>query len=230
MGDLDAAYAKVVMGRRSIRGFLPKPVPKDEIADILALAMRAPSSLNSQPWNFYVVTGDALNKIRQGNTERNLAGVPSSREFRTQDAYVGVHRERQIGVAKQLFAAMDIARDDKPKRTDWVLRGFRQFDAPACIVVTYDRVLLGGDIAPFDCGAVTNAIVNAAWSKGLGCVINSQGIMQSPVVREHAGVAEDQVIMICIAIGYPDDDFPANAVVSERKSVAEAATFVGFDD
>jgi hypothetical protein len=60
-------------------------------------------------------------------------------------------------------------------------------------------------------------------------VINSQGIMQSPVVREHAGIAEDQVIMKSIALGWPDETFPANAVVSERKSVAEAATFVGFD-
>src|SRR3546814_15652775 len=103
---------------------------------------------------------------------------------------------------------MGIARDDKPKRTDWVLRGFRQFDAPACIVVTYDRVLVGSDIAPFDCGAVATAIVNAAWSRGLGCVINSQGIMHSAVVRAEAGIADDQTIMTCIAIGWPDDGFP----------------------
>jgi hypothetical protein len=54
--------------------------------------------------------------------------------------------------------------------------------------------------------------------------------MQSPVVREHAGIAEDQVIMICIAIGFPDETFPANAVVSQRKSVDEATRFVGFED
>src|SRR3546814_13579321 len=87
---------------------------------------------------------------------------------------------------------MGIARDDKPKRTGWVLRGFRQFDAPACIVVTYDRVLVGSDIAPFACGAVATAIVNAAWSRALGCVITSQGIMHSAVVRAVAGTADDQ--------------------------------------
>jgi hypothetical protein len=54
--------------------------------------------------------------------------------------------------------------------------------------------------------------------------------MQSPVVREHAGIADDEVIMKSIAIGWPDHSFPANAVVSERKSVDEAATFVGFGD
>jgi len=60
-------------------------------------------------------------------------------------------------------------------RQDWVLRGFRQFDAPASFFVTYNRVLHGSDIPPFDCGGVVNCLMNAAWSRGLGCVINSQG-------------------------------------------------------
>ncbi len=223
-------FDDVVFGRRSIRGYLRKPVPKTVIKEVIEMAMRAPSSLNTQPWNFYVVTGEVLDRIRAGNTERNLAGVPSSREFRGHGEYAGPHRERQIEIAKQLFGAMGIAREDKAARQDWVLRGFRQFDAPVAVVVTYDRSIHGGDIAPFDCGAVANALVNAAWSRGLGCVINSQGIMQSPVVREHAGIAEDQVIMICIAMGYPDDSFPANAVVSRRKAVEDATVFVGFED
>ena len=225
-----ATYDEVVLGRRSIRGYKREPVPRALIREVIEMAMRAPSSLNTQPWNFYVVAGDVLDRIRAGNTERNLAGVPDSREFRSHGAYQGAHRERQIEIAKQLFAAMDIPREDMAKRQDWVLRGFRQFDAPVSVVVTFDRSIREGDIGPFDCGAVTNALVNAAWSRGLGCVINSQGIMQSPVVREHAGIPEDQVIMICVAMGWPDDSFPANAVVSRRKSVDEAVTFVGFED
>ena len=223
-------YDNVIMGRRSIRGYQQKPVPKQLIEEILELAMRAPSSMNTQPWNFTVLTGAQLDKIRAGNTERNLAGVPHSREFRIGKAFAGQHRERQVGVAKQLFAAMGIAREDAEARQDWVLRGFRQFDAPVCVIITYDRELANSDDTAFDCGAVTTALVNAAWSRGLGAVINSQGIMQSPVVREHAGIAEDQVIMKAVAIGWPDDTFPANAVVSERKSVADAARFIGFDE
>jgi len=225
-----AAYDEVVLGRRSIRGFTREPVPKALIKEILAVAMRAPTSLNTQPWNFYVVSGEPLDRIRAGNTERNLAGVPESREFRMHGAYEGVHRERQIEIAKQLFAAMGIERHNKEQRQDWVLRGFRQFDAPVSIVITYDRSIHGGDIAPFDCGGVANALVNAAWARGLGCVINSQGIMQSPVVREHARIPDDQVIQTCVAMGWPDESFPANAVVSNRKSVDEAAVFIGFDD
>lgn len=223
-------FDEVVRGRRSIRGFQDRPVPRALLEEVIAMAMRAPSSVNTQPWKFHVVTGEPLDRIRQGNVERNLAGVPDSREFRKGGEYAGQHRERQVEIAKQLFAAMGIAREDKEARLDWVLRGFRQFDAPVSVVITYDRVLSESDIAPFDCGAVTNALVNAAWSRGLGCCVNSQGIMQSPVVREHAKIPDDQVIMICVALGFPDESFPANAVVSRRKPLEEAATFVGFDE
>jgi nitroreductase len=222
-------YDEVIFSRRSIRGYKPDPVPRHVIEEVLALAMRAPTSMNTQPWHFYVITGEPLNRIRAGNTERNLAGVPHSREFRIGQPFAGKHRERQIGVAKQLFSAMGIARDDKDARQDWVMRGFRQFDAPVCVIITYDRELDGSDDTPFDCGGLANALVNAAWSRGLGTVINSQGIMQSPVVREHAGIAADQVIMKSIALGWPDFTFPANAVVSERKPLEEAVVFVGFD-
>ena len=223
-------FDDVLLGRRSVRGYKPDPVPKALIEEILTLAMRSPSSMNTQPWNFTVISGKPLDLIRAGNTERNVAGVPHSREFRIGEAFAGQHRDRQVGVAKQLFAAMGIEREDKEKRMDWVLRGFRQFDAPVCVIITYDRVLADSDDTAFDCGAVTTALVNAAWSRGLGAVINSQGIMQSPVVREHAHIAEDQVIMKAVALGWPDDSFPANAVVSERRSVAEATSFLGFED
>ena len=222
-------YDEVVLGRRSIRGFKRQPVPKQVIEEVVQLAVRAPSSMNTQPWHLYVVSGEPLENIRRENTERNLGGVPPSREIRPGGSYAGAHRERQIEIAVQLFEAMGIARHDSEKRQDWVLRGFRQFDAPLSVVVTFDKDLEGGDVAPFDCGAIVNALVNAAWSRGLGCVINSQGIMQSPVVRQHAGIPDDQVIMICVAMGYPDDRFAANAVVSRRRPVGQVATFVGFD-
>ena len=112
-------FDDVVLGRRSIRGYKPDPVPKALIEEVLALAMRSPSSMNTQPWNFTIVSGEPLNLIRAGNTERNLAGVPHSREFRIGEAFAGQHRDRQVGVAKQLFAAMDIAREDKEMMRYW---------------------------------------------------------------------------------------------------------------
>lgn len=109
-------FDDVVLGRRSIRGYKPDPVPKALIKEVIALAMRAPSSMNTQPWNFYIITGEPLDRIRVGNTERMVSGVPESREFRRGPPFAGPHRERQIGVAKQLFSAMGIARDDKDGR------------------------------------------------------------------------------------------------------------------
>src|SRR5512140_2651895 len=104
--DAAPTFDEVVLGRRSIRGFKAEPVPKAVIREVIEMAMRAPSSLNTQPWNFFVVAGEPLDRIRAGNTERNLAGVPSSREFRGHGEYAGAHRERQLEIAKQLFGAM----------------------------------------------------------------------------------------------------------------------------
>src|SRR5207253_6871252 len=88
-------YDDVILGRRSIRGYKPDPVPKELIKEIIGLAMRAPSSMNTQPWNFYIISGEPLDRIRAGNTERNMAGVPQSREFRIGEApFAGQHRER----------------------------------------------------------------------------------------------------------------------------------------
>ena len=145
-------FDEVVLGRRSIRGYKPDPVPKQVIEEVLELAVRSPSSMNPQPWHLYVVTGEPLDKIRKENTERNISGVPPSREIRTPNkGYEGHHRERQIEIAVQLFQKMGIERDDKEGRQDWVLRGFRKFAAPLSIVVTFDRELLDDDISKFDC-------------------------------------------------------------------------------
>ncbi len=222
-------FDDVVTGRRSIRGFKPDPIPTELLREIVTLATRAPSSMNTQPWFLHAVSGEALDRIRKGNTERNLEGVPASREIRMHGPYEGVHRERQKAIAAQLFDAMDIEWSDKVRRKDWVLRGFRQFDAPVSVVVAFDKTLENNDIAIFDCGAVTNALVNAAWSRGVGAVINGQGIMQSPVVREHAQIPDDQIIMSCVAMGFPKDDFPANDVVSTRRPVDDVISFVGFE-
>ena len=221
-------YEEVINGRRSTRGFKDKPVSIEVLKEVLALATRAPSSMNTQPWHFHIVTGDVLDNIRKENTERNVEGVPPSREIRSPLGYEGVHRERQIEIAVQLFQEMGIERHDADARQDWVLRGFRQFDAPVAVIVTFDANLKDDDISKFDCGAAVNGLVNAGWSKGLGAVINSQGIMQSPVVRKYANIPDNQIIMICVAMGYPDEDFPANKVISKRRSIEEVATFHGF--
>lgn len=224
-------FEELVASRRSTRGYKPDPVSQELMEEIVAIAKRAPSSMNTQPWNFHAITGPPLELIREGNTERMLAGAKVDREIKMADhGYQGVHRDRQVGIAVQLFEAMGIERDDKERRQDWVMRGFRQFDAPVSVVVTIDAALADDTVAHFDCGAATYGLVLAATSKGLGCVINGQGIMQSAVVREHANIPENEVIMTCVAMGWPNDEFIANSVVSTRAENDDTVTFVGFDE
>ena len=222
-------YEDIAQDRRSIRGYKTDPIPREVLEEIIHIAKHAPSSMNTQPWHFHVLTGEPLERIRKGNTEKMMAGSSVDREIKLNHGYEGPHRERQIEIAVQLFEAMGIARDDKERRMDWVMRGFRQFDAPVSIVITVDKALADDTIAHFDCGAATYGLVLAAWSKGIGSVINGQGIMQSSVVRENANIPEDQVIMTCVAMGYPDDSFVANDVKSRRSPNDKVASFIGFD-
>lgn len=221
-------FSELIKARKSIRGYLQKPVPREVIEEIIEVAKWSPSSMNTQPWHVHVVTGEPLERIRRGNTENMLGGVPPKRDFPMKEAYDGIHRKRQVDIAIQLFDAMGIARDDKERRTDWVMRGFRQFDAPVSLVLTYDKYLEPAAISQFDLGALSHALVLAAWERGLGSVINGQGIMQSAVVREHARIPDDQSIMICIAMGYPDEDFVANTVKSVREDASNFVRYVGF--
>jgi len=221
-------YEEIAQARRSIRGYKPDPIPREVLEEIIHIAKQAPSSMNTQPWHFHVLTGEPLERIRRGNTEKMMAGSAVDREIKLNHGYEGPHRDRQIEIAVQLFEAMGIARDDKERRMDWVMRGFRQFDAPVSIVITVDKALADDTIAHFDCGAATYGLVLAAWSKGIGSVINGQGIMQSSVVRENAMIPEDQVIMTCVAMGYPDETFVANDVKSRRSPNDKVASFIGF--
>lgn len=211
-----------------MRGFLDKPVPKEVIEEIINGAKWAPSSYNTQTWHIHAVGGEVLNKIREGNVEETMAGKPHVRDFPYKEDYEGDHRRKQIDVAIQLFEAMGIEREDKERRMDWMLRGFRQFSAPVSLVLTYDKYLEPAAITHFGLGSLAYGIVLSAWEKGIGCVINGQGIMQSDVVRKHANIPDDQNIMICIALGYPDKDFAANDVRSVRADNSEFLTYVGF--
>ena len=222
-------FEEFAKSRKSTRGFLDKPISKKLINEIINAAKWAPSSYNTQTWNIHVVTGEVLDKIRDGNTKNTLAGKPHVRDFPYKEDYEGIHRQRQIDVAIQLFEVMGIKKEDKEKRMDWMLRGFRQFDAPVSLVLTYDKYLEPAAISHFALGALAYGIVLAAWDRGIGCVINGQGIMQSDVVREHAKIPENENIMICIAMGYPDPDFAANDVRSTRITNESFVNYLGFD-
>jgi nitroreductase len=212
--------------RTSIRAFTDQQVSKEIIMKILNIACRAPSAMNTQPWEFLVITGEKLNRLRAAIVEKLKSGAPIVPDHQV----VGwpdksIYKDRQITLAKQLFKAMDIAREDKVKRAWWLERGFRFFDAPAAIMITCDKIL--GESAPLlDLGAVMQTICLAALSFGLGTCIEDQGVMYPEVVREHTGITPDKRLVIAIAIGFPDKDFPANHIRSEREAAENLTTWI----
>ena len=147
-------FEQLVMSRKSVRGYKKDAIPKELIQEIINVAKRAPSSMNTQPWHVHVLTGDALDEVRSRNMKVMSEGGKAKRDIPSHGEYEGDHRFRQVAIAKQLFAAMGIEREDKAMRQDWVMRGFRQFDAPVSLVLTYDRALDSGAEARFDLGAL----------------------------------------------------------------------------
>lgn len=212
--------------RRSIRAFTDKPVPKKIIMEILNIACRAPSAMNTQPWEFIVLTGERLNQIRATIVEKLKSGAPIVPDHLVVSwPNEGVYKDRQINLAKQLFQAMDIPREDKEKRAWWSERGFRFFDAPAAIIIATDKVL--GEAGPLlDLGAVMQNICLAALHFGLGSCVEDQGVLYPEVFREHAGIPSNKRLMIAVALGYPDPDFPANKIRSEREPAENLTIWV----
>jgi nitroreductase len=215
--------------RKSIRGFKPEPVRREVLSEVLEIASRAPSAVNSQAWEFFVVAGDVIEKIRRGNVEKVRSGAPGGPEHKmTGRPRDSVYRRRQVALAKQLFQLMGISRDDEEGKREWMERGFRFFDAPAAIIIVVDRSL--GESPPLlDLGAVMQSICLAALSRGLGTCIEDQGVMYPEVIRSFAGLPDSKRIIISIAIGYPDWDFPANRVETAREPVDRTTTWCGLE-
>jgi len=215
--------------RKSVRSFKSTPVPKDILIDILDTACRAPSSVNQQPWEFAVVSGDVLEKIKALNVEKLTTRVPAQRDYEVGDRPKdSIYRKRQVDLAIRLFELMEIPREDKEKRLEWLLRGFRFFDAPCAIFIYSDKCLSeAGSV--LDIGAIMQNICLAALKYDLGTCIENQGIQYSDMLREVIGIPEEKRIAVSIAIGYPDWDFPANALVTEREASENITLWLGFE-
>lgn len=212
-----------IKSRKSIRAFLPDPVPQAIIREIIGTALRTPSAVNTQPWEITVISGEIKNKIISENIDRLLSGAnPKER-----DSYEGIYRQRRVDLAIDIFRIMDIKREDKEKRRDWLMRGFRYFDAPVAIIISIDKSL-AGTFAIFDTGAFTQTLCLAAMHHGLSTCIEAQGVGYPDIVKKHTGISEDKELIIAIALGYPDQSFPANQLISKRESLDDVVTWLGF--
>jgi nitroreductase len=218
---------EAVRTRKSIRGFKNDPVPKEILAEILEISTRAPSSDNSQPWEIFVLTGESLDCIRKENLEAFEEEMNSPREG-SSTGYQPVYRKRQIKLAVSLYQLMDIGREDREKRLDWMKRGFRFFDAPVGIILAADESL-DNETAASDNGGLAQTICLVALKNGLGTCIIQQGITYPAVIRRNAGIPESKRLCLAIALGYPDWEFPANKIESDREPLDVNTTWKGFD-
>ena len=220
---------EAIKQRKSIRDFKDDQIQQTVIREILEIACRAPSAMNTQPWEFTVIAKDVLDVIKHAIVEKLQAGEkPHSEHSVVGWPSKGVYRGRQVELAKQIFQLMDIKREDVEKRSQWLERGFKFFNAPAVIVVCVDRVLAEGTPI-FDIGAVTQTICLTALHFGLGTCIEDQGAMYPEVLRKFCNIPETKQIVITIAIGYPNWNFPANRLETSRESVDTMTTWCGFN-
>ena len=218
--------------RKSIRAFKPKSVPQEILKEIMELALRAPSWANTQPWEFAVVSGRKLEEIRGAFVERveepPNPDIPRPREF--PEPYDT--RRRVLG--RKVFELKGISREDKEKRRWWQLQGLRLFEAPCVIYIYIDRSFyLQGDglnIWPiFDCGLVAENIMLLATKYGLGTIAQIQAVGHPGVLRKVLGIPDSKLIVVGLAIGYPDWDDPINQLRSEREPLDNVSTWYGFD-
>lgn len=216
---------KAINERRSVRGYKKEAVSKETLEKVLSLATRAVSANNTQPWEIAVISGDVLKKIGAMNVESYLNGEEVDYD---EASFDGVYRQRQIGVAKQLFKAMDIARENKEKRQWWTTRGFKFFDAPAAFIMYMDESV--SDLSKFDLGCLTQNICLAAMEYGLETCVEIQAVMYQKGLRKYTDIPENKKFVIGIAVGYPDEEFPANSVKSERAELEEITKWYGFDE
>ncbi|MFC1904298.1 nitroreductase [Chloroflexota bacterium] len=218
---------ETIQARQSIRGYKPDPVPREVIREILEIAARAPSVYNTQPWEVTIITGELLDKIRQANVDKDTSGVESKPEIPRQ-SYDGIYKERRVDTAKKVFALMNIPREDTAKRAWWQQQGSRYFDAPVALIVSIDKAT-DSELSLLDIGGFQQTVCLAAWDRGLATCIELRGVGYPEVIRELVKIPDSKRIIIAIAMGYPDWDFPANKLKTPRVSVDEFTTWLGFD-
>jgi nitroreductase len=216
-------FEEVLRQRRSIRGFLPDPVPAGVIRRVFAAAQLAPSNCNVQPWVVHVVSGASAVRLRQALHDHAASGAGAEPDYPLTGGYPGLYRTRQVDAAKALFAATGVGRDDVEARTRSFLRNFRFFDAPhAAFIFLPDWA---GMREAADAGMYAQSLMLALTANGLASCAQGALSHHAPVVHRELGVGPELKLLFGLAFGYADPDHPANAALTTRLPVEEAVAF-----
>ncbi len=215
---------KAVMARRSVRGFLDRPVDIDLIRQLVIAASRAPSGGNLQPWHVDIVAGDAMNRLKQTMMVR-LAGEAEPSEY---DIYpkelISPYRDRRFAVGEAMYERIGIPRDDKVARRMWFARNFAFFGAPVALFTTVDRRM--GPPQWSDLGMFLQTLMLLAVEAGLATCAQECWAIYPQTVKAFLGTPDERMLFCGMAIGYEDVSEPANALRTARADAAEWMTVV----
>jgi nitroreductase len=223
-----AAVDQAITSRRSIRAYLPTPVPRQTIEEILAVAARAPSGTNTQPWKVHVLTGAA----RQRLSERICAAHddPAQRSQHTEEyAYYPtewrtpyVDRRRKVGW--DLYSLLGITKTDKARMHAQHARNYAFFDAPVGLIFTIDRVMQQGSW--LDYGMFLQSVMVAARGRGLDTCPQAAFTQFHRIISEELQLPPEEMVVCGMALGHADPKAIENTLVTEREPVAGFARFL----
>ena len=202
---------EAIRTRRSIRSFTPDPVPKKVLEEILEISLWAPSSSNTQTWEFAVLGGKVLSELNDLVVEKVKVEWDTSKL-----TYKNVSVDIPYPDLPEpyLRRAMDIRdRIDRhqfppgtphldEKRSNYLLYGGWYYGAPNVIIIYAERSLFPR--ASLNIGIIAQTIALAALAYELGTCLMSMPISWPEIVREHLGLPETKLIAQAVAIGYPD--------------------------
>ncbi len=222
-----AAVDAAITSRISARAFLPTPVPRETVEDILRVASRAPSGTNTQPWKVAVLSGDSLKAL-----VAKLAAAhddPASAATHTEEyAYYPlewrppyIDRRRKVGW--DLYGLLGIQKGDKARMHAQHGRNYAFFDAPVGLMFTIDRVMQQGSW--LDYGMFLQNIMVAARARGLDTCPQAAFTPFHRIILSHIGAPESDMLVCGMSLGWADPAAVENTLVTEREPVAGFTRF-----
>ncbi|WP_108610583.1 nitroreductase [Aminobacter sp. MSH1] len=218
------AVEHAITSRRSVRGFLPDPIPVSVIRQLLRVAARAPSGSNIQPWHVHVLSGGPLSRLRQELVEAYMTGQPETPEYHYYPrSWRSPYIERRRATGWSLYQLTGVRRGDVDAGRRQRARNYAFFDAPVGMVFTIDRDLERGSWLDF--GMFLQALMIAARGHFLD-TCPQQSIANYPsIVNRHLAVPSQRMIVCGMALGHADPTEPANGLVTDREGVDVFAEF-----
>ncbi len=217
---------EAVLRRRSVRGFLPKPVDPEILRRVIAIATRAPSGGNVQPWHVAAVIGAPLAALKQAMAESYGAAEPEPEYAIYPSPLPEPYRSRRFANGEQLYAALGIPRAEKAARLCWLGQNYQFFGAPAAFFIHTPRFMGAPQWA--DLGMWMQTVMLLLIEEGLTSCAQECWSRYPGIVRRFIPIPEEHVLFAAIAIGFEDEAAPANALRTDRAPLGEVATFHGF--